>query len=171
MKKLISDRRLWLTEDGDQVVEEGDEDARFLLSGEGGTISAVEVERLELTLKKGRVRYPGGPKAKELGKPGKGEERAEKVTEPEKPLVFGGDKTGGAPPIDPPPEASAAKGETPGEGQAAGADDSDRNEAEALPLPEWKLKTSPAEYIEKWPGGKNAELAQRHIDAGADGAT
>ncbi len=189
MKKLISDRRLWLTEDGDQVVEEGDERARFLLVGAGGTVAAAEVERLDLTTKKGRIRYAGGPSVAELTKPAKDESRASKVVEPETDISFGGDKTGGAPPIDPPPtggeseevdsepaEASVANGETPGEDEAAGADvadDSDRNEGE---LEEWPGRRSPEAYLRQYPTGPKAELAKRHIDAaarddGADGAT
>lgn len=33
-------------------------------------------------------------------------------------------------------------------------------------LPEWKLKTSPAEYLRKHPNGPNAELAKEIIKAG-----
>ena len=186
MKKLISDRRLYLTEDGDEVCEEGDPRARFLLVGAGGTISAAEVERLELGTKKGRVRYDGGPSVADLEKPKRGEGRASKVAEEEKVLVFGGDKTGGAPPIDPAPdggeeseevdsesaEASVANGETPGEDEAAGADvvadDSDRNDGE---LEAWPGRRSPEAYLKQYPTGPKAELAQRHIDAGADGAS
>jgi hypothetical protein len=45
-----SDRRLYLTEDG-QVVEEGDERAATLLVGEGGELSAEDAKRYGVTLK------------------------------------------------------------------------------------------------------------------------
>lgn len=32
-------------------------------------------------------------------------------------------------------------------------------------LPPWELATPPAEYLERWPDGRNAELARRHVEA------
>ena len=214
MKKLISDRRLWTTADGDQVVEDLDPRARFLLVGcAGRTIPASVAERLGLEIEDGRIIYPGA----DLGVLNEGEGGAEVIDEKDdgKTHRFGGDETGGRDKIDPPPgdeadtsrradpkggaesavaaddlaerraaaealqeekaearraeleaaEAAARKG-TQGE-----ADDSDRNDD---PAPEWKLKTAPAEYLKKWPDGKNAELAKAVLaaqDAGADGGS
>lgn len=171
MMKLVSDRRLYLTEDGDQVVEEGDARARFLLVGAGGTISAAEVERLELTAEERRIRYPGAPS---LEGPGSGEDRASEVKEPKKELIFGGDKTGGRGKIDPPPEttADASVGEgSPGEDAAAGAevvDHSDRNNPG--PPPEWPGRMSVDKYLERYPTGPKAELARAVVAAREDGA-
>ncbi len=60
--RIIADRRLWVTED-DQVVEDGDPRARFLLAGcAGRRIPAAVAERLGITISKGRIEYPGAPK-------------------------------------------------------------------------------------------------------------
>lgn len=48
MPGFIADRRIWLTEDRSQVVEEGDEKAAFLLAGEGDEVPEEEAERLGL---------------------------------------------------------------------------------------------------------------------------
>jgi hypothetical protein len=61
-KNLVTDRRLWLTADRDQVVEDGDPAAAFLLvAGAGRTISADAVSGLELQVVDGRLAYPGSP--------------------------------------------------------------------------------------------------------------
>ncbi len=150
-KKLISDRRLWLTAGEDQVVEDGDPAAAFLLVGVAGrTIPAEVVSRLKLTIsKKGRIEYPGAPK---LGKPAKGG-RAKEADEDAggKVLKFGGGKDEAA------------------EAVAKGSDDSDRNDA---PAPDWPGLTSPEAYLKRYPTGPKAELAAAVIaaNAGADGA-
>jgi hypothetical protein len=46
-----SDRRLYLAEDGQTVVEEGDPRAATLLVGEGGELSAEDAKRYGVTLK------------------------------------------------------------------------------------------------------------------------
>ncbi len=155
-KKLITDRRLWLTADRDQVVEDGDVAAAFLLVARAGReIPAEVVTELGLTISKaGRVKYPGAPK---LVKPAKGE-RAKEADEGGggKVLKFGGE-------VD---EAKALAAKA----VADGSDDSDRNDE---PVPEWPGRTSPEKYLERYPTGPKAELAARVIaaNAGVDGGS
>ena len=52
---LVADRRLWLTQGKDEVVEDGDPRAAFLLVGAGGGIPAAEVRRLGLRAEGGRI--------------------------------------------------------------------------------------------------------------------
>ncbi len=52
MPKIIADRRLWLSEDGVTVLEDGDPDARFLLCAAGTHIPDSDAERLGLSLTK-----------------------------------------------------------------------------------------------------------------------
>lgn len=54
-EKLVSDRRLYLTGDRSRVVEEGDPAAAFLLVSANKPIPAVEVDRLGLVMRDGRV--------------------------------------------------------------------------------------------------------------------
>jgi len=167
MNDLISDRRLYLTEDGDAVVEEGDTRSRFLLSGKGSTIPAAEVNRLGLEVVDGRIAYPGVPKPNELtgeadAKQVEAEDRRGKV------LQFGGDKTGGRDKVDPPGEPGTA---SVGRAPASAESDSDRNDGD---VPEWTQRTSPEAYLERYPDGPNAELAKAVIaarEAGADGGS
>ncbi len=50
-KKLITDRRLWLTADRDHVVEDGDPAAAFLFVARAGReIPADEASRLQLKI-------------------------------------------------------------------------------------------------------------------------
>lgn len=60
---LVSDRRLYLTSDKEQVVEDGDPRAAFLFATEGFEIQAVEVERYGLTSVDGRVVIHGATPA------------------------------------------------------------------------------------------------------------
>ena len=152
MKKLTADRRLWLTAEKDQVVEEGDGEAAFLLAGAGRTIPVAEVERLELVDVDGRIVYPDGPTAEELQA---AEERAkrrggvkleeveEEISEdaPGKVLTFGGGEDS--------------------------PDDSDRNDEAP---PEWTGRMSPKAYLKRYPAGPKAELARAVIAAQDDGA-
>lgn len=46
-----------------------------------------------------------------------------------------------------------------------GKDESGDDEDEAEPLPEWTLKTDPAQYVKQYADGKNFELAKRHVAA------
>lgn len=153
MKKLTADRRLWLTAEKDQVVEEGDGLAAFLLAGAGRMIPAAEVERLELVDVDGRIVYPDGPTVEELQAAEKRaarragvtvEEVEEETSEdaPGKVLTFGG-------------------------GEKEDADDSDRNDG--VP-PEWPGRTSPNTYLRLYPTGPKAELARAVIAAQDDGA-
>lgn len=48
---FTSEKRLYLTRDKSKVVEEGSEEAAFLLVAEGGQIPLAEAERLGLTKK------------------------------------------------------------------------------------------------------------------------
>ena len=73
---LVADRRLFLTADESQMVEDGDPAGRFLLVGVGGTVPACEVARLGLRLDRaGCVTQaaaepePPAPEVKEQPKP------------------------------------------------------------------------------------------------------
>ena len=146
MNDLIADRRLWLTVDRDQVVEEGDVRARFLLAGVRGVIPVAEAERLKLKSTGGRVIYRDGPELAELQGQEAGEAAVQKEEAGEaatgKTLKFGGDKA------------------------VEAADDSDRNN----PVPEWPGRTSPETYLRLYPTGPKAELAAAVIAAKDDGA-
>lgn len=65
MASYTADRRLYLTEDRDRVVEEGDPDAAFLLAGAGTDIHPHDVEEFDLTKEGGEIRYPGYGDTKE----------------------------------------------------------------------------------------------------------
>lgn len=66
---MKADRRLWLTRDGDAIVEEGDSRAASLLVAPGQVISASQVGRLGLRMDAdGRVTQ-GAPEVKEQPKP------------------------------------------------------------------------------------------------------
>ena len=58
MPTFVSDRRLYLTADRKKVVEEGDEDAAFLLVGEGGTVSEEDANKYNLRLKEQKELSP-----------------------------------------------------------------------------------------------------------------
>lgn len=144
MKKLTADRRLWLTAEKDQVVEEGDGLAAFLLAGVGRTIPAAEAKRLKLKLARGRIVYPDGPAVEELQEEeDTGEDTAEETSEdaPGKVFTFGGGEDS--------------------------SDDSDRNDEAP---PEWPGRTSPKTYLRLYPTGPKAELARAVIAAQDDGA-
>ena len=104
MKELTADRRLWLTAKKDQVVEEGDRRAAFLLAGIAGTIPAAEVERLKLKAAKGRIVYPDAPDPVEDPEEDPVEETSEDA--PGKVLTFGGgeDPPDASDPDEAPPE-------------------------------------------------------------------
>lgn len=51
MPNFVSDRRLWLTQDRKSVVEEGDDNAAFLLVGEGGVVSEEDAQKYNLRLR------------------------------------------------------------------------------------------------------------------------
>lgn len=59
MPTLIADRRLYVTENRERVVEEGDPAAAFLLAGEGCRIHSDDVAAHDLAWKDGEVVYPG----------------------------------------------------------------------------------------------------------------
>jgi hypothetical protein len=61
-KGIISDRALYLTADEREIVEKGDDRARFLLVGPNGMIDPVTVQRYGLSAKDNKV---------VIGKPGK----------------------------------------------------------------------------------------------------
>lgn len=90
---LVSDRRLWVTDDKSQVVEDGDTRARCLFATPGTEIPASEVARLGLSMRDGCVVLPGSKKAA----------KAAKVDEPNNPPV------GGPPVNEPKAPAKAAK--------------------------------------------------------------
>ena len=69
---MISDRRLYVTEDGSRVVEEGDTDGAFLLVGAGSEIPSAVAEKHKLRISKGKVSFPAP-------KPGKAEADAVKA--------------------------------------------------------------------------------------------
>ncbi len=46
-KPVTLDRKLWLTEDGDKLVEHGDPDARFLFGVAGRRMNGAECKRLK----------------------------------------------------------------------------------------------------------------------------
>lgn len=56
MATLRSDRRLYITADRSEVVEEGDTRAAFLLCGKGGLIRESEVARYGLSMQGGKVK-------------------------------------------------------------------------------------------------------------------
>lgn len=55
MSTLVADRRLCVTADRSEVVEEGDVRAAWLLASEGRTIGPSDVERYGLSVKSGKV--------------------------------------------------------------------------------------------------------------------
>lgn len=112
MSALRADRRLYVTADWSEVVEEGDVRGAFLLAPEGHTIGADDVAKFGLSEAKGRVVI--GTKA---------------APAPENKMVA-------------PPE----------------------NKAEG-----WTLKLGPAEYLERYPDGKHADLARRILAAESTG--
>lgn len=63
---VILDRKLWLTEDREHVVEDGDEKARFLLGVEGDQLSLEEARRLDLVVEDDDT--PAEPKAQPVTK-------------------------------------------------------------------------------------------------------
>ena len=176
MRKLTADRRLWLTAEKDQVVEEGDGLAAFLLAGAGRTIPAADVERLNLVEVDGRIVYPDGPTVEELQA---AEKRAQRralamigelevgatdllealgMDEATEELV----EAGLAKVVD----VEARKVLTFGGGKDS-PDDSDRNDEAP---PEWPGRTSPKTYLRLYPTGPKAELARAVIAAKDDGA-
>ncbi len=170
MATFKADRRLYETADRDALVEEGDPRGRWLLAGLTRTIGDADVKKYGLTMQGGRVVYEGCPT--EFG------ELAPQVKEArahaDKMLQAEADKSAEAEAArkaaakaekaEAEPDPVMRLGTDPGEG----SEDSDRNTEE---LEEWILKSTPEEYLERYPTGKNAELAQRHLDAQADGAS
>lgn len=73
MPTLIADRRLYVTDDRSEVVEEGDPKGAWLLAGVGSQIGEGDVVRYGLSMKDGRVHYGGPsdaePEAKQAAKP------------------------------------------------------------------------------------------------------
>lgn len=72
MATLKADRRLYVTSDRSEIVEEDDPRGAWLLAAEGRPIGPSDVERYSLSLKNGRVYYdgaPGFPEAKQAAKP------------------------------------------------------------------------------------------------------
>ncbi len=151
-KKLITDRRLWLTAGRDQVVEDGDPAAAFLLVARPGReIPADVASRLKLRIVRGRIVYPDSPDIEEV-------EEAEVEAEE----VEAGEDTGAA---------TLRFGEgAQGDESEDESDDSDRNDDEPL---EWTGRTSPEAYLKRYPTGPKAELAAAVIaaNAGADGGS
>lgn len=47
--RVVADRRLWLTADGERLVEDGDPDAAFLWSVAGRSVPATDAARLGYT--------------------------------------------------------------------------------------------------------------------------
>ncbi|MDK1104294.1 MAG: hypothetical protein QGD93_11895, partial [Actinomycetota bacterium] len=63
MNHLIADRRLYVTVDKDQVVEEGDDRGAWLLYAVGRVIGAGDVKRFDMEEDDfGRVVYDGCPR-------------------------------------------------------------------------------------------------------------
>lgn len=140
MKNLKADRRLMLTAKKDQVVEEGDPRAAFLLAAPGRVISGAEAKRLGLEVEDGRIGYPEGPAIKEGRAAVMAAEELEEEEASGKVLYFGGGDS---------------------------SDDSDRNDEAP---PEWTDRRSPEKYLELYPDGPNADLARSVIAAQEDGA-
>jgi hypothetical protein len=69
MPTLIADRRLCLTADRSEVVEESDPRASWLLVGAGKTIGSGDVERYGLTEAEGRITWGAAPATKAAPKP------------------------------------------------------------------------------------------------------
>ncbi len=161
MKKLKADRRLWLTAEKDQVEEEGDGRAAFLLAGTGRTIPVAEAERLELVDVAGRIVYPDGPTAEELQK---AEERAERRAALEVETI----DTADAGEVEEEEASEDAPGKvlTFGGGEDSPGDSARNHEAP----PEWTKRMKPAAYLKRYPDGPNAELARAVIAAQDDGA-
>lgn len=61
MPTLKADRRLYVTADRSQIVEESDVRGAWLLASEGRTIGPSDVEKYGLSMKGGRVHYDGAP--------------------------------------------------------------------------------------------------------------
>ncbi len=168
MATFKADRRLYETADRDALVEEGDPRGRWLLAGLTRTIGEADVKKYGLTMQDGRIVYEGCPT--EFGElaPQVKEARAHE----DKMLQAHADKSAEAKAER--KAAAEAEGAEPdpvirlGSAPGDGSEDSDRNTEE---LGEWTLKSTPEEYLERYPTGKNAELAQRHIDAATDGAS
>ncbi len=143
MKKIIADRRLWTTIE-DEVVEDGDPRARFLLVACAGRKIPGEVAaRLGIEVVDGRLTYPGAPELE-------GDGGAKETDEGKDPEVH---KFGGA-------------------RDKASTDAATVTVVDA-PAPEWTQKTGPEAYLKRYPTGPNAELAKAVIayNAGADGAS
>ena len=150
MKKLKADRRLYLTVEKDQVVEEGDPNGAWLLYATGRVLAAGDVERYGMGEDKfGRVVYDGCPRlrrpkaevAEGAEESKESEDTGEEISEdePGKVLQFGG------------------------------GDDSDRNDGAP---PEWPdtMTLAPVAYLKRYPNGPNADLARAVIAAQDDGA-
>lgn len=82
MASLRADRRLYLTADKMEVVEEGDVRAAFLLAAAGRAISADDVARLNLAIRDGRIVLPGLEKKQEPAPEAKDIEGPETKDEP-----------------------------------------------------------------------------------------
>lgn len=116
MATLVADRRLYVSDDRSEIVEEGDVRAAYLLVAAGLQIGEGDVARYRLQMKDGKVWWPD----------------VKAAPEPENKMV----------------EAPANKA----------ADPEDEG------LPDWPLKVSPAEYLEKYgDDAKNSALARRLI--------
>lgn len=101
MATLISDRRLYLTADRSEVVEEGDVRGAWLLAGVGGQLGEGDVQKYGLSMSGGRVRYEGAPDLPALGDEAAAEHaeaEAAHASEPARPADvkrFGGDDADG----------------------------------------------------------------------------
>lgn len=69
MASYIADRRLYVTADRSEVVEEGDPRAAFLLAGEGCQIGPADVAAHDLGWKDGKIIIGARAKAKQAAKP------------------------------------------------------------------------------------------------------
>lgn len=118
MATYIADRRLYVTADKSEVVEEGDPRAAFLLAGKGGQIAAADVARHDIGWKDGKI-------------------------------IVGA--------------RAAAKAAQKAEDKMVAAAE---NKAAFEKLEEeWTLKTSPEDYLERYPDGPQSDLAARILAA------
>lgn len=76
MAGIRADRRLWLTADRQRVVEDGDEEAAFLLAAPGHIIPDREIARLGLEARDGKVRYKAKRPAEDKAFKGPSEDKA-----------------------------------------------------------------------------------------------
>lgn len=134
MAAIRSDRRLCVTVDYSELVEETDPRAAFLLVQAGGWITEGDVVRYGVTTDANDRVVIDGASQMEAKMAARPEDKMRAAPENKAVHVFEADEAG------------------------ANADDAD----------EWTLKSTPAEYLERYPDGPHADLARQILVAESD---